>query len=162
MSYIIAILITVSLIALDQASKYFVVKYLFPVGTFNLIQGVFSLTYVENTGAAFGVFEGGRWFFIILSVIIITGICVYYVSLPKGKVYSILRASLVLVVSGAVGNFIDRARQGYVVDFFHVIFFDFPVFNIADICIVTGTITLAILIIFFVKIEPSPKKETLK
>jgi len=155
MTYIAALFLMALLVATDQISKYLVVKHIFPISTYSVVHGVFSLTYVENTGAAFGIFPGGGVVFLILSVVIVIGICAYYISLPKGGVYKKMRFALILILSGAVGNLIDRIRLGYVVDFLHLTFVDFPVFNVADSLVVCGTIFLAILLFFFVKNEPA-------
>jgi len=155
MAYIAALLFMAMLVAADQFSKYLVIKHIFPIGSYSVVHGVLNLTYVENTGAAFGIFPAGGLVFLILSGFIIAGVCVYYVSLPKGGVYKKMRFALVLVLAGAVGNFIDRIRYGYVVDYLHLMFIDFPVFNVADMLIVLGTIFLAVLLFFFVKSEPA-------
>ncbi|MDR1689609.1 MAG: signal peptidase II [Clostridiales bacterium] len=157
MAIILPVICVALLVAADQVSKYYAATYLAPIGTHNLIRGFFSLTYVENSGAAFGLMQGGRMFFIPLTIIVLIAVCFYYISLPKGgRVNNLMRAALVLVMAGAIGNFIDRVRNGYVVDFFHAIFIDFPVFNLADIFVVIGTFALVILMLFFVK---SPAKE---
>ena len=143
-----AILLFVILIVLDQAAKYLAVIHLLPVDSITLIPGILNLTYVENRGAAFGLFQGGRWFFVIITVIIMAGIIWYYIKLPKSKYHNLLRFTLVLIASGAVGNFIDRFRNGYVVDYLQAAFINFPVFNIADSCVVVGTILFAILLLF--------------
>ncbi|MDR1560112.1 MAG: signal peptidase II [Clostridiales bacterium] len=145
------ILFCAALIAIDQLSKYLAVTLLKPVGTVTIIEGVFSLTYVENQGAAFGLLQGARWFFVVITIAIMVGIVYFYRTLPKEKAYGKARFALLLIVSGALGNFIDRFRRGYVVDFFHARFIDFPVFNIADSCVVVGTILFAILYIFVYK-----------
>lgn len=149
--FIIALLASMILIAIDQISKYIAVQYLKPVGSVSIIEGIFSLTFVENRGAAFGIFQGGRWFFVVLTVIFLIGIIVYYYKLPQTNLYTWVRFSLILIFAGAVGNFIDRFRNGYVVDFLHARFIDFPVFNIADIYVVSGTFLLSFLLLFFIK-----------
>jgi signal peptidase II len=119
MAVILPVICVALLVAADQISKYYAATYLAPIGTHNLIRGFFSLTYVENTGAAFGLMQGGRLFFIPLTVIVLIAVCFYYISLPKGgRGNKLMRAALVLVMAGAIGNFIDRVRNGYVVDFF--------------------------------------------
>ena len=145
------ILFCAALIALDQLSKYLAYTLLRPVQTVPIINGVFSLTYVENVGAAFGIFEGARWFFLIITVVIVAGIVFYYRKLPKNKAYNKARFALILISSGALGNFIDRLRNGYVVDFLHARFIDFPVFNLADSYVVIGVIFFAILYLFVYK-----------
>ena len=145
------ILFCAALIAIDQLSKYFAYTLLKPINSITVIEGVFSLTYVENSGAAFGMFQGARWFFIVITVFIISGIVYYYRRLPKGKTYNMARITLLLIISGALGNFFDRVRSGYVVDFFQARFIEFPVFNIADSYVVVGVFFAFILFIFVYK-----------
>ena len=133
------------LVAVDQIIKQLTVAYLKPLGNIDLIPNVFSLTYVENKGAAFGMMQNARWFFICLTIIILLALSIYIIrKKPQGK---LLRISFALIYSGAVGNLIDRAFSGYVVDMLRVHFFDFPVFNFADCCVVIGTSLLCLKII---------------
>jgi len=152
------ILFCAALFSIDQLSKYFAYTLLKPVGTVNIIEGIFSLTYVENQGAAFGLLQGARWFFIVITVVVMCGIIYYYRQLPKEKAYNKARFALILITSGALGNFIDRFRNGYVVDFFHARFIDFPVFNIADCYVVIGVFLAFILFVFVYK-EDKPVKD---
>ena len=112
-----------------------------------------DLTFVENRGVAFGMFSGQRWFILLLTGIIAVGLIWFYVTMPKKKEYFPLRVSLVMVLSGDIGNIIDRLFRGYVVDFFEFTFFEWPVFNVADIYVVVGVILLALMIVFVVKDE---------
>lgn len=153
MYYIIPILAVAGLIGIDQFTKYLCVQNMSLGQEIPLIDGVFSLQYVENRGAAFGIFQGARWIFIILTIAVIGAIVYYYVKMPKTKVNGYVRLSLVLITAGAVGNAIDRAMQGYVVDFFYFKLIDFAVFNVADSLLVCGTFLLAFLMFFFVKDE---------
>ena len=150
---IVALLISVLLIIFDQISKYAASVFLEPIGSFVIIDGFFELFFLENTGAAFGILQNGRLMFLILTPIVLCAIVYYFLKLPVKKTYNALRVALILIFSGATGNFLDRVRQGYVVDFFYAKFIDFPVFNIADIYLVTGTALFAILFIFFMKDE---------
>ncbi len=151
--YILAIAVNIVLIAIDQLTKHLAVTRLKPLETVPLIKGVFSLTFVENRGAAFGILQGARWFFVILTLIVLAGLVYYYVKLPKTKVYGYVRGALVLICAGAIGNFIDRFFNGYVIDFLHATFIEFPVFNMADIYVVVGTALLFFLLLFFIKDE---------
>ena len=141
------------LAALDQISKYLAVAHLMFREDIVVIKNILSLTYHENAGAAFGMFQGGRWFFLIFAVIIIVVIGYYYKNLPDGGVYTFIRFFLILILAGAVGNSADRLINGYVVDFLQFDFIRFPIFNLADIFVVCGTILMAISILFFVKEE---------
>lgn len=157
--YIAAVLSVILLVVIDQLTKYLAVVFLMPVGTVKVLEGFIHFTYVENEGAAFGLMQGGRWIFVVMTVIVIVFICIYYARLPKGKKYRWEKISLVLISAGAVGNFIDRLLYGKVVDFMQFAFINFPVFNFADICVVIGTALLAILLIFFDKQEKEEQEE---
>lgn len=143
------------LVGIDQATKYITLTLLKPVGNIDIINGFFSLTYVENRGAAFGMMQGGKWIFVMLTVIVCM-FCVFYYSklAVQNKLFSV-RTAIVLVCSGAVGNLIDRLFRGYVVDMlnFNIFGYDFPVFNFADICVCTGAFLLVMGIMFFDKEE---------
>ena len=146
------IVIIVSCIVLDQISKIIVRAYLQPKGSITIIKNFFKLTYVENRGGAWGAFSGNLWLFIIITVAALA--FMFYLmkdfDLKNNAFYSI---ALVLVIAGAIGNFIDRIIFKYVTDFldFYIFGYDFPVFNIADICITIGVFMLLAKILFFSK-----------
>ena len=147
------IIAVVVLILLDQGTKLWALASLKPIHNMTLAEGFMDLTFVENRGVAFGMFSGQRWFILLLTGIIAVGLIWFYVMMPKKKEYFPLRVSLVLVLSGAIGNIIDRLFRGYVVDFFEFTFFEWPVFNVADIYVVVGVTLLALMILFVVKDE---------
>ena len=124
-----------------------------PIHNMTLMEGFMDLTFVENRGVAFGMFSGQRWFILLLTGIIAVCLIYFYKTLPRIKEYIPVRVSLVLVLAGAIGNIIDRVFRGYVVDFFEFTFFEWPVFNVADIYVVVGVILLAFLIMFVIKDE---------
>jgi len=142
----LALIITSFVIVLDQASKYYTKIYLRPIGYFPVIQDVFHLTYVENRGAAFGLMQGQRWIFIVLTVLITAAIVYFLMKIPNKAVF--LKTGLSLILGGAIGNLIDRVRLGYVVDMFDFTLINFPVFNIADSSLVIGSILLGYYILF--------------
>jgi len=145
MFYIIGVL----MLLLDQISKYYAFKLLREQKPVVLINDFLQLNYVENFGAAFGIFQGKKLFFIILTSLVIIGIFMYIkfnTKLSKPMTYA-----LIIFVFGALGNFIDRIRLGYVIDFIDVKFgniYDFPVFNLADSYIVISTIIIMYLVLF--------------
>lgn len=143
MIYIFIILV---LIVLDQVSKYIAINYLANIGSIPVIDNIFHLTYVENRGAAFGMFQNNQIIFIVVALVAsIFGL--YY--LYKKEVNLLGKTAIILIISGAIGNLIDRVRLGFVVDYFDFrIIWDY-VFNIADVFVVVGTILLCIYIIFF-------------
>ncbi len=150
------------LIGLDQWTKYLALTQLKPVGNIEFIKGIMDFTFVENRGVAFGMFSGQRWFILLLTCAITLGLVYYYIKLPRTAEYKLVRFSMVLIFSGAIGNIIDRMRLGYVVDFFEFTFFEWPVFNMADIYVVVGVILLSLLIIFVIKEEDKEKVEEQK
>ena len=150
---ILPIIAVVILILLDQGTKFWVLASLKPIHNMTLVEGFMDLTFVENRGVAFGMFSGQRWFILLLTGIIAAGLIWFYKAMPKKKEYFPLRVSLVMVLSGAIGNIIDRLFRGYVVDFFEFTFFEWPVFNVADIYVVVGVTLLALMILFVVKDE---------
>lgn len=148
---IASILFVILLVVLDQASKIYLtlVNKTSPIDL-EVIRGFFRITYTCNDGAAFSILKGKRVFFIIMTIIVVF-LIVYY--LLKNKVYWVEKYSLLLIISGAVGNLIDRIMYGHVIDFLDFIIFgyDFPVFNIADSFITIGAIGLIISILFLNK-----------
>lgn len=135
-------------IALDQYTKLSAVRHLKDAEPFILIKNVFQLRYLENRGAAFGILQNRKIFFILSFLIIMTCVIYLYGRLPAAKRFLPLRACGALIMAGASGNMIDRLRLGYVVDFFYFELIDFPIFNVADIFVVVGVILLAVLILF--------------
>lgn len=143
----------VLLISGDQISKMLAVKYLKGRSNFILIKDVFVLHYLENRGAAFGMLQNQKMFFIFSAIVILTLFIFVLVKAPLEKKYRYTHISLVLISAGACGNMIDRLRYNYVVDFFYFELIDFPVFNVADICVTIGTIFLIWLYLFYYKEE---------
>jgi signal peptidase II len=156
----IEIVICIILIAIDQLTKLLAVSSLKGEASVSVIDNFFRFTYVENRGAAFGMLEGGKWLFLLITVVVIALAAVYYIKTPKTKENLIIRISVLMIASGAVGNAIDRLFRSYVVDFFdfNIFGYDFPVFNFADILIVIGTIIFA-LSIFFTDDKKADKNE---
>ena len=139
-------LIIILLIGIDQISKLLALNYLKDIRSIPIIQNVFHLTYVENRGAAFGMFQNNQIIFIIVALVAsIYGL--YY--LHTKKVDTVGKVGILLIISGAIGNLIDRVRLGFVVDYFDFRIIWEYVFNIADIFVVLGTILLCIYILFY-------------
>ena len=149
---ILPISLVILLIALDQITKYWAVQNLMGQPPHIIIDGILSFRYHENAGMAFGLMQGGRWFFVALTLPILGFLLYYYNSMPKNPIGNAVRISILGLIGGALGNFVDRLFQGYVVDFIQVTFINFPIFNVADIFVVISTISMGILV-FFVKDE---------
>ncbi|MDO5041142.1 MAG: signal peptidase II [Peptoniphilus sp.] len=138
------------LVLVDQISKKLVVEFLKGEPPVVVIENFLNFFYLENRGAAFGIMQNARAFFLVITVVIV--IVILYILLKNYKKSSaIFKLSLGLILGGAIGNFIDRVRLHYVVDFISVrIFgFDFAVFNLADSFVVVGTILLMIMVLFY-------------
>ena len=118
-----------------------------------LIPGVFEFQYLENRGAAFGIMQNQQWFFILLTVAYLVAVAVIYFKIPRTKRFFLLHVLAVLLTSGALGNFIDRVRLQYVVDFFYFSLIDFPIFNVADIFVVVSFFLLMFCVLFVYKDE---------
>ena len=151
--YLTGFIVIAAGVILDQWSKYMAVLHLQGTDGVDLIPGVFRLTYLENRGAAFGVLQGQQWFFYIITAVILVGELLVYRRMPAGRKFLPLRVCAVLIVSGALGNLIDRVGQGYVVDFFYFELIDFPVFNVADIFVTVSAVLLAVLLLLYYKEE---------
>ena len=145
---ILALFVPVVLIGLvlDRISKDLTILYLKENEPINIIPGVVRLTYCENRGAAFSLLEGQRWFFIVLTVVVLAFVVVALWRCWIKTAFGYF--STALCVSGAIGNFIDRLMQGFVVDMFEPTFIKFAIFNVADIYLTIGAILLGVYLLF--------------
>lgn len=151
--YLAALIIALAGIFLDQITKYLAVVHLKGKEAYVLWDQVFQLEYLENRGAAFGMLQNQQIFF-FFSVILISVVVVwFYLRVPMEKKFLPLRLCAVFIMAGACGNFIDRLRLGYVIDFFYFKLIDFPVFNVADIYVTVSTIVFCLLLFFYYKEE---------
>ena len=138
------------IIFLDQISKFAAVKYLKDSKPKVIIENFFQFNYVENRGAAFGILEHKRIFFVIITLAIIIFLS-FYLLKHHGSLSLLTRISFSMLIAGAAGNLIDRIRLGYVIDFISFRFkglYSFPVFNLADTFIVISTFFVVIIILF--------------
>lgn len=128
------------IVAFDQFTKFISTKYLSDGTAVPFIKGVVQFRYALNEGMAFSLFSGARWIFVALTAVV----CVYALwYLFSDKCKSLwLYWSIGVVISGGIGNLIDRAVYGYVVDFIEPVFMDFAVFNIADCAVTLGAVSL--------------------
>lgn len=143
-------ILPVIIVILDQISKFLAVVYLKGSRPHIIIKDFFEFVYVENYGAAFGILQNKRMFFIVMTLAVVIGIS-FFIIKNYYEMNSFLRFGLAMLLGGAIGNFIDRIRFGYVIDFISFKFinkYHFPVFNIADISIVMGTGLVLILVLF--------------
>lgn len=146
----LAFIIASVCIVLDQLSKYLVATFIKGNKPLVIIEGLLSFVYIENRGAAFGILQNKKWFFVLVTIISLAALLYAFLFYYK-KMSTWLIVSLALILGGTIGNFIDRMRLSYVVDFISVRImnrFDFAVFNLADAFIVIGAIMLIIYIMF--------------
>ena len=150
MQYIFMILCVLGITAADQLTKYLVVQNIPLFGNVPAIPGLFRLTYVQNTGAAFSMLQNQQWLFLV--VFLVLTVAIVYDFWKKSMPFTTLERWLIACVyAGGLGNMIDRVRLGYVVDMIDLEFMTFPVFNVADCFITCGCILLMLHLIFFNK-----------
>ncbi len=139
--YVIAIIA----IIVDQLTKYWIATGMERGDQISVIGNFFLITSHRNQGAAFGILQNQRWFFVVVTLIVVVAI-IWYIQKVKSQPDKLLPVALSLVLGGAIGNFIDRARMGEVVDFLQFNFgsYTFPIFNVADSCIVVGVALIII------------------
>jgi signal peptidase II len=141
-SFLVLLGVAVAILVLDQLTKTWVATSLAEGGWWSPLPGlwrVFRITHITNSGAAFGIFPDRGNFFVVVAVFVALAIVLYYRYLPAGE--WLVRLSLGLQLGGAMGNLLDRIRFGHVVDFVDIGFW--PIFNVADLAIVTGVGILA-------------------
>lgn len=146
-------IITLLLTGLDQWTKMLAVRHLKDQMDVTLIPNVLYLRYLENRGAAFGIFQDQRTFLLILSSLILVGVCYTLWKLPAQRKYRYLKILCFTITAGGAGNLIDRIRLNYVVDFIYFSPIDFPIFNVADIYVTLSIILLFVLVMFYYKEE---------
>ena len=137
-------LLMVVLVALDQWSKLWIVKHILLGSIHKGLPFIFSLIYLRNYGAAFSILQNQQWFFVILTIVVVGAAIYYFIRNLNGSFWFLL--SLSLIISGGLGNFIDRVRLGYVVDMVHLDFMDFAIFNVADSYLTVGVVMLFIVL----------------
>ncbi|AQS53200.1 Lipoprotein signal peptidase [Jeotgalibaca dankookensis] len=139
------------LIVVDQLSKWAILQNFELYEEKILLPGFLSLFYIQNRGAAWGIFEGRMIFFYIITVFVV-GYLIYMFHKEKTD-SKLVGVSFSLILAGAIGNFIDRLVNGFVVDMFRLDFINFPIFNVADMCLTVGVALMLIHVLFFEKEE---------
>jgi signal peptidase II len=148
MSVLLPFLLSGAIVLADQLIKAWVSASLAPDGSIWAIENVMKLTYVENRGAAFGILQGQRAL-LSLAVLAVVGAAAYMIAARK-LTAPLAVWPLAMVIGGGLGNLIDRLRLGYVVDYIDINpLFSYPMFNLADCCVVCGTILIAVYLFFF-------------
>ena len=151
MWYLLAI---AACIAADQAVKLYVVSHLALYESAPLLPGVVELLYIQNTGGGFSILAGHTWLLTILTAALMAGVAALMVK--RVFPHPLAMWSMATILGGGLGNLIDRVRLGYVVDMFNFQFMDYPVFNVADILVVCGTVCFAAYYLFLYD-KPSKK-----
>ena len=150
MRYFLMLASIAGITALDQWTKALTLARIPLYGHVPVIDGLFHLTYVQNTGAAFSSFEGMQWLFALIFAVFTIWL-LWEFSGKRLPFKPLDRALIVAIYAGGLGNMIDRLRLGFVVDMIEVDFINFPVFNVADCFITCGCILLLLHLIFFNK-----------
>ncbi|WP_336775350.1 signal peptidase II [Paenibacillus sp. MMO-58] len=145
--YIVALLAFL----VDQVTKWIVATYMTIDQKVSFIPGLIGFTSIRNRGAAFGILQNQRLFFVVLTSIVLVGIVIYLRKVYREK--KLLSYGLALIFGGALGNFIDRAFNGEVVDMLEFQFIEYPVFNMSDVFIFTGVVIVIIDSILFSKTD---------
>ena len=135
-------LAAVMLILLDQLSKQGIVNHIPLNAIRKCVPGIFSLTYLRNYGAAFSILQNQQWFFTVITFAVVGAACYYFIKNINGNFWFLF--GLLLIISGGIGNFIDRLRLGYVIDMVHLDFMNFAIFNVADSYLTVGVVILFI------------------
>ena len=150
MQYLFMALFAAGAVAVDQFTKYLTVEHIPLWGKVEVLPGLFSLSYVQNDGAAFSSFKGMQWLFAVIFVVF-TALIIWEFSKKRMPFSDFERWCIAAVYAGGLGNMIDRVRLGYVVDMIHTTFMEFPVFNVADCFITCGCILMMIDLFLFNK-----------
>lgn len=153
----LSIIALCSLLLADQYTKWLAISHLKGQEPFVIIKRVLEFSYLENTGAAFSSFAGRQTLLICLTTLVTALLLWKYLTLPCAKRFVPMRLCMLLIISGAVGNLIDRVSRNYVVDFIYFVPIDFPKFNVADIYITVGVAILALLLFFYYQDEELDK-----
>lgn len=144
-------LLAILIIIIDQWSKYYISTHMWPGLSIPIVENIFHITYILNPGAAFGILKYKTGFFILITIMLLVAAIYYYPRLPARAVLG--RIGLGLLVGGAIGNLIDRIRLGVVIDFFD--FRIWPIFNVADMAIVSGVALIVYTLLYL-----TPKEGT--
>lgn len=154
-------LVAIAVVAIDQWTKWLVLKNMELGERIVLMDPTFALLSHRNRGAAWGMLEGQMWLFTIVTIIVVIGILYFFHKEAKGKPY--FQLSLMILLGGTLGNFIDRVFRGEVVDFADVLIpvinYEFPIFNVADVALTVGVIMLIIVLYFEEKAEKAAKRK---
>ena len=150
----IIILFALLIAIADQLIKLFIISnaYRLPV----IVEGLVRIVLVRNQGAAFSIFQGARWFFVVFTLL--AQVAIFYIIFSKQVTHKLGVVSLIMISGGSIGNLIDRIYLGYVIDYIQFEFINFAVFNFADCFITVGCLLFAAYILFFETRRPVKEK----
>ena len=154
----LATILVIFIIIFDQITKHFAAQILQDSQPVTLISGIISLSYHENSGAAWGILSDKRWVFMIISFIAIIAMTFYLIYSRNQEQSKLLTISLSFFLGGGIGNMIDRIRLEYVIDFLRFDFVEFPIFNVADSFITVGAGLMALFLIIETVKEEKEKR----
>lgn len=154
--YLLCTVIMFLLVVVDQLTKVIMKIWLEPISTATFIPHVVRFNYAENTGAAFSSLQNARWFFITVTTI--ACIAMLYFFYAKKIKSGILQTAVVFIVSGGIGNLIDRIFRGYVIDFIEPVFVDFAIFNFADCLVTVGSAIVVCYLVYDIVRESKQEK----
>lgn len=143
-----AVIVLLGFIVLDQFTKWLAVMHLYQQDPIEILPGIFELHFLVNRGAAFGIMQNHQYFFAGITCVVLCVLVYVFFRILGQRRYIPMQVLLVFLMSGAVGNFLDRVRLGYVIDFLYFKLIDFPIFNVADCYVVISVFLLAVLILF--------------
>ncbi len=143
MKKIIFLLFTTSIVLIDQIIKFAVVSNIKLESSLNLIPDLLSITYIQNTGAAFGMLKGHTILFVLICASVVITALFFFFKTPAEKIKTSYAISISLIIGGGIGNLVDRIQTQYVIDYIHISFFP-AIFNFADIAVVIGSILFMI------------------
>ncbi|MDY5059997.1 signal peptidase II [Staphylococcus simulans] len=140
--------VTLAVLILDQFTKAYIVKTMSVGDSYSVIPGFLNITSHRNTGAAWGILSGKMGFFFLVTIIVLGLLTYFYIKEARGHFW--MQMAISLLFAGALGNFIDRMKNGEVVDFIdtYIFGYDFPIFNVADSSLTVGVILILILLLF--------------
>ncbi|WP_105976163.1 signal peptidase II [Staphylococcus simulans] len=140
--------VTLAVLILDQFTKAYIVKTMSVGDSYSVIPGFLNITSHRNTGAAWGILSGKMGFFFLVTIIVLGLLTYFYVKEARGHFW--MQMAISLLFAGALGNFIERMKNGEVVDFIdtYIFGYDFPIFNVADSSLTVGVILILILLLF--------------
>lgn len=157
-----AIISFLILVVFDQLTKYLIDHNMDLYDSIPVIDDIFEIHYIRNTGAAWGILADQQIVFYICTILVCVIGCLFYIRCAKTGKYRDIQIVLILILSGAIGNFIDRLHFQYVIDFLYFKLIDFPVFNVADCYVTIGFFFMVILLFFKYKEEDLEKLMSLK